>query len=281
MLDIHDPYGRARTAAEQLRERLGPHRCAIVLGSGWAHAADTLGEVRAELHADELEGVAAPTVLGHGARWCSLEVAGDEPLLLVTGRSHLYEGHDADTVVSGVRAAVLAGCEVVVLTNAAGSLRPEVAVGTTVVISDQLNLTGTNPMVGPEPPGDLPSRFVDLTDLYSSRLRSALRQRRPARPEGVYAGLLGGSFETPAEIRMLGSSGADLVGMSTVLEAIAAKHLGAEVVGLSLVTNLAAGLQERVDHLEVLDVGVSAGDEMATALTDVLHVVAGRSATDG
>jgi purine-nucleoside phosphorylase len=183
--------------------------------------------------------------------------------------------------VSGVRAAVLAGCEVVVLTNAAGSLRPELAVGTTVVISDQLNLTGTNPMAGPEPPDGLPSRFVDLTDLYSSRLRSALRQRRPARAEGVYAGLLGGSFETPAEIRMLGSSGADLVGMSTVLEAIAAKHLGAEVVGLSLVTNLAAGLQERVDHLEVLDVGVSAGDEMAAALTDVLQVVAGRGAADG
>lgn len=280
MTATEDPYGPAARAAEQLVDRLGQHRCAIVLGSGWAAAADTLGHVTAQLRADELEGVPAPTVQGHGGLWRSLDVsgtaelAGAGPVLCVQGRSHLYEGHTVPTVVQGVRAAVLAGCEVVVLTNAAGSLRPEVALGTTVVLADQLNLTGSNPMVGAAPPEGLPSRFVDVTDLYSARLRTELARRRPERPEGVYAGLVGGSFETPAEIRMLGVMGADLVGMSTVLESIAARHLGAEVVGLSLVTNLAAGLQDKVDHLEVLDVGVGSVDRMASTLADVLAVVA-------
>jgi purine-nucleoside phosphorylase len=198
---------------------------------------------------------------------------GPAEVLVIGGRVHLYEGHSPAAVVHLVRAAVLAGCERVVLTNAAGSLRPEVRPGTPVLISDHLNLMGASPMVGAAPPQVLGSRFVDLGDLYERTMRASLRDRRPDLVEGVYAGLLGGSFETPAEIRMLRTLGADLVGMSTVLEAIAAHHLGAGVVGLSLVTNLAAGLQPHVDHQEVLDVGSASVDRLLDLLRDVVEVL--------
>ncbi len=254
-----DPYARAAEAAEHLADRLGSHRMAVVLGSGWAEVADGLGPTTAEVPLDSLPGAPAPTVPGHRGTLRSVRVdlpgVDGVPVLVAAGRVHLYEGHDASTVVHVVRAAVLSGCRTVVLTNAAGSLRPEVGVGTPVLISDHLNLTGDNPLCGPPPPGGTASRFADLSDLYSRRLRERMRAAVPGLVEGVYAGLRGGSFETPAEIRMLATLGADLVGMSTVLEAIAAHHLGAEVVGISLVTNLAAGLQPSVDHEEVLAAG--------------------------
>ena len=272
-----DPYRSAAEAGEQLRDRLGQHRVAVVLGSGWSGVAEDLGEVTGELAATDLPGVAAPTVPGHDGRLRSVQVGHADgrrtPTLVVAGRSHLYEGHDAAAVVHLVRAAVLSGCSTVVLTNAAGSLRPEVGVGSAVVVSDQLNLTGTDPMCGPPPPEGPSSRFTDLTDLYDRELRARLLARRPDLPEGVYAGLRGGSFETPAEIRMLRTLGADLVGMSTVLESIAAHHLGARVAGISLVTNLAAGLQESVDHEEVLAAGRAAAGSLATVLQDLLDVV--------
>jgi purine-nucleoside phosphorylase len=266
------PYELAATAAAALRERVGNHRVAVVLGSGWAAAAEGLGTVVASVPSHELPGTPAPTVTGHEGIVRSVRVptaAGEVATLVISGRSHLYEGHPTGTVVHMVRAAVLSGCESVVLTNAAGSLRPGVGVGTPVVISDHLNLMGVDPMVGVAPPDGLGSRFVDLTDLYDAGLRTALRTRRPDLVEGVYAGLL----ETPAEIRMLRVLGADLVGMSTVLEAIAAHHLGARVMGLSLVTNLAAGLQEHVDHREVLDAATAAAPELHSVLADVLEVV--------
>lgn len=272
-----DPYRSAARAGEQLRERMGVHRAAVVLGSGWSGVATALGEVVGELPAAELAGVAAPTVPGHEGTLRSVQVTqGDgrgTPTLVVAGRSHLYEGHDAASVVHLVRAAVLSGCSAVVLTNAAGSLRPEVGVGSAVVISDQLNLTGTDPMCGPPPPEGFRSRFTDLTDLYDRELRARLLERRPELHEGVYAGLRGGSFETPAEIRMLRTVGADLVGMSTVLESIAAHHLGARVAGVSLVTNLAAGLQPSVDHEEVLAAGHAAAGSLVGVLRDLLGVL--------
>src|SRR5690606_26841711 len=198
-----DPYLLAASAASELLERLGPHRVAVVLRRGGAPVADRLGPVRASMPASVFTGVPAPTVPGHDGAYHSVLAQGADgqvPVLVMAGRSHLYEGHPVATVVHPVRAAVLAGCSTVILTNAAGSLRPEVGPGTPVLISDHLNLTGSNPMCGPLPPSGMPGRFVDVTDLYSARRREAIRAAAPDLVEGVYAGLLGASFETPAEI---------------------------------------------------------------------------------
>lgn len=273
MPDPSDPYDLAAAAGQRLVGRLGEPDVAVVLGSGWSAVADELGDVQAQLDVHELPGSGRPGVPGHRGTASSV-LRGRQRVLVLAGRHHLYEGHDEATVVHLVRAAVLAGASTVVLTNAAGSLRADREVGSPVLISDHLNLTGRNPMCGAPPPPTLPSRFVDLTDLYSASLRSEVRRVRPDLPEGVYAGLLGASFETPAEIRMLERLGADLVGMSTVLEAIAARHLGAAVLGLSLVTNFAAGLQDSVDHLEVLEAGRSSTGRLAEVLVDVLDAIA-------
>ncbi|MCC6830647.1 MAG: purine-nucleoside phosphorylase [Thermoleophilia bacterium] len=268
-----DPYARAAAAGAAVRDRLGEHRAVLVLGSGWAQVAELLGTVRGGLPMHDLPGFPAPVVQGHSGMAHSVDVDGT-PVLVLAGRSHLYEEHPVATVVHGVRAAVLAGCEVVMLTNAAGSLVEANGPGTPVLISDQLNLTGANPMTGPEPPEGYPGRFSDLTDLYSPRLRAAAHAAFPALAEGVYAGMLGGSYETPAEIHMLRAMGADLVGMSTVLEAIAARHLGAEVFGASLVTNLAAGLSATaLDHGEVLATGKASVGRLAELLRAVATAV--------
>lgn len=264
-----DPYLSARAAGTAIRERLGAHRAVLVLGSGWADVVAGLGEGRAQVPMSDLPGFPAPSVQGHTGVAHSLAVDG-VPLLVLAGRSHLYEEHPVSVVVHGVRAAVLAGCRAVFLTNAAGSLEPANGPGTPVLISDHLNLTGVNPMSGADPPEGVPARFCDLSDLYSPRLRAIAAAAVPGIAEGVYAGLLGGSYETPAEIRMLRGMGADLVGMSTVLEAIAARHLGAEVFGVSLVTNLAAGMSlEALDHREVL----ATGKASAGRLVDLLRAV--------
>lgn len=264
-----DAYAVARAGAGAIRELLGEHRVAVVLGSGWADVVPVLGEEAGRAAMPDLPGFPQPEVEGHPGTAHSLSVAG-VPTLVLAGRSHLYEGVAAPAVVHGVRAAVMAGCRAVLLTNAAGSLVPANGPGTPVVISDHLNLMGTSPMAGVDPPEDLPARFADLTDLYSPRLRAAAAEAVPGIAEGVYAGLLGGSYETPAEIRMLRTLGADLVGMSTVLEAVAARHLGAEVFGVSMVTNLAAGLSgETLDHAEVL----ARGRGSAAGLADLLRAV--------
>ena len=267
-----EPYRAAENAGLQIRERLGNHSAVLVLGSGWAGAAESLGTARAEVPMPEISGFPEPAVRGHSGTLQSRDVDGT-PLLVMAGRAHFYEGHPVETVVHGVRAAIAAGCGRVILTNAAGSLRATTPPGSPVVISDHLNLTGTNPMTGPAPPEGGPDRFVDLVDLYSPRLRAAARDAVPDVPEGVYAGLLGGSYETPAEIRMLQGLGADLVGMSTVLEAIAARHLGAEVFGASLVTNMGAGLsEERLDHTDVLAKGAESSERLAGLLRAVIAV---------
>jgi purine-nucleoside phosphorylase len=194
-------------------------------------------------------------------------------VLALLGRVHAYEGHDLSLVVHGVRSAVRAGCRTVILTNAAGGLRAGMRPGQPVLISDHLNLTGRSPLTGPPAPDELGlPRFVDLTEAYSLRLRSLAREVDPTLEEGVYAGLPGPQYETPAEIRMLQVLGADLVGMSTVHEVIAARHLGAEVLGLSLVTNLAAGLgHDALDHADVLEAGRAAAESMGDL---VAHLVA-------
>jgi len=264
------PFTAAREAADAIRDRLGEHRVALVLGSGWADVVPMLGEVGAGAPMPELPGFPAPAVLGHSGMAHSVDAAG-VPLLVMAGRAHLYEEHPVATVVHGVRAAVLSGCTTVVLTNACGSLMPAHGPGTPVMLSDHLNLTGANPMTGADPPDGLPGRFSDLTDLYSPRLRAAAIAAVPGIPEGVYAGLLGGSYETPAEIAMLRLLGADLVGMSTVLEAIAARHLGAEVCGVSLVTNFAAGMApEALDHEDVLATGRASVPRLAELLRAVI-----------
>jgi purine-nucleoside phosphorylase len=253
----------AADAAAALAERTGiaRHDVAIVLGSGWVPAIDALGTADVDLAVTELPGFLPPAVEGHAGRIRSVDVAGTRVLAFL-GRTHLYERRGVDAVVHGVRTAAAAGCRVVILTNACGGLRPGLAVGDAVLIRDHLNLTGRTPLVG--------AQFVDLTDLYSARLRGLVRKVEPAIAEGVYAMFPGPQYETPAEVRMAGILGADLVGMSTVLEAIAAHAAGCEVLGISLVTNLAAGLGEPLDHEEVLAVGKASATRMGELLAEVL-----------
>jgi len=275
MTAISDPYLAARDSAARLADLTGQprHDVAVVLGSGWAPAADALGSTVAEVPLDALGGFPLTTVGGHSAAVRSVR-AGDVRALVFLGRVHLYEGHDPATVVHGVRTAVAAGCQVVVLTNAAGGIREGYQVGQPVLIHDHLNLTGCSPLGGPPPPGGYPPRFTDLTDLYSARLRALAAAADAGLPEGVYAALPGPHYETPAEIRMLRTLGADLVGMSTVLEAIAARHLGAEVLATSLVSNLAAGLAPHgLDHAEVVAAGKAAAGRMGSLLAGLLPVV--------
>jgi purine-nucleoside phosphorylase len=259
----------AAESAERLARRTGQpaHDVAVILGSGWMHAADAIG-AGTEVALADLGGFAPPTVPGHVPAVRSVRCGGLRVLLFL-GRTHLYEGHPAATVVHGVRTAVAAGCQVIVLTNAAGGIRAGYQPGQPVLISDHLNLTGQSPLAGSPPPGG--HRFVDLTDLYSARLRRLARAADPALQEGVYAALPGPHYETPAEIRMLRTLGADLVGMSTALEAIAARDLGAEVLGISLVTNPAAGLTAHgLDHADVTATGDAAAGRVGALLAAVL-----------
>ncbi|MGH3620284.1 MAG: purine-nucleoside phosphorylase [Sciscionella sp.] len=254
----------AAEAAAVIAERTGVvrHDIAVVLGSGWRPAADRIGAYTAEVPMAELPGFATPMVAGHPGTVRSVSTQ-DRRVLVLLGRTHLYEGKGMATVVHGVRTAVAAGARIVVLTNAAGGIREGMRVGQPVLISDHLNLTATSPLLGP--------RFVDLTDLYSARLREIARQIDPSLAEGVYAGVPGPHFETPAEIRMMRGLGADLVGMSTVLEAIAVRAAGAEVFGLSLVTNLAAGMtDEPLNHEEVLEAGRAAANSMGELLAELV-----------
>jgi purine-nucleoside phosphorylase len=214
-------------------------------------------------------------VPGHGGTLRSLRV-GERRVLVLLGRSHLYEGRSPAEVVHGVRTAVIAGARVVVLTNAAGAINPALRPGEVVLVRDHVNLTGASPLTGGEPPAGFRSRFVDLTDLYASHLRQVARSVDPSLSEGVYAALRGPHYETPAEVVMLRSLGADLVGMSTALEAIAVHHVGASVLGLSLVTNLAAGVSPApLDHAEVLAAGAAAVPRLGRLLAALLPQLTG------
>jgi purine-nucleoside phosphorylase len=258
------PAAVAQQAAAAIGDRTGvpKHDVAVVLGSGWAPAVAELGDPVAVIPMAELPGFTPPTAAGHGGQVLSLRID-DNHVLVLVGRIHAYEGHDLRHVVHPVRAACATGAHTVVLTNAAGGLREDYTVGQAVLISDHLNLTARSPLVGAE--------FVDLTDAYSPRLRAIAHEIDPSLAEGVYAALPGPHYETPAEIRMLRTLGADLVGMSTVHETIAARAAGARVLGVSLVTNLAAGMTGHpLRHDEVLQAGRQSATRMGSLLSAVI-----------
>ena len=239
------------------------HDIALVLGSGWSGAADLIGVEVASVEAAEIPGFNTPSVKGHSANLRSIETPAGRRVLVLGARHHYYESRDASAVAHPIRVAAASGCRVVILTNGCGSTRPEIGSGSPVLISDHINLTGATPLVGPQ--------FVDLTDLYSPRLRALAREVDPSLVEGVYAQFPGPQYETPAEIRMAIAMGAHLIGMSTALEAIAARAEGMEILGLSLVTNLAAGIAGvALSHEEVLAAGVAAGPRLSHLLTDIV-----------
>jgi purine-nucleoside phosphorylase len=261
---VNETQQLAQEAADSLARLTGvdQHDIALVLGSGWLPAVDALGEATAEISTTDLPGFHAAGVAGHSGRIRSIR-AGDKNLLVFLSRTHFYEGKGVRAVVHPVRTAAAAGCRTIVLTNGCGGLKETWSPGTPVLISDHINLTATSPVEG--------ARFVDLTDLYSARLRRLCREIDPGLDEGVYVQFPGPHYETPAEIGMVRSIGGDLVGMSTTLEAIAAREAGLEVLGISLVTNLAAGISgEPLDHEEVLEAGRAAAARMGGLLSEIV-----------
>jgi purine-nucleoside phosphorylase len=263
-----DPYALAKVAASAIIERfdIAQLDVAFVLGSGWSAAADDLGQPRGTCELAELPGFAKPTVVGHGGALRIASTPTGRIAAIFTGRTHLYEGQGPDQVVHGVRTAVCAGANVIVLTNGCGGLNVEWAPGSTVLIRDHINLTGRTPLTG--------ARFIDLSMAYSARLRDLARSVDPGLPEGVYVQFGGPQFETPAEVRMAGVLGGDLVGMSTTLETIAAREMGAEVLGISLVTNLAAGISAQpLSHEEVLEAGREAAPRLRRLLAGIAAVL--------
>ncbi|MHB0929088.1 MAG: purine-nucleoside phosphorylase [Candidatus Nanopelagicales bacterium] len=260
------PYELARASAASIARITGirTHEVAVVLGSGWGTAVDAFGATNSEVDYEHIDGFSATSVVGHAGKLRSVNIGADRHALVFMGRTHFYEGKGVDAVVHNVRTAAAAGARSIILTNAAGGLETDWRPGTVVLIADHINLTACSPITG--------ANFIDLTDAYSPRLRALCRDIDPTLPEGVYAGLTGPHYETPAEIRYLGGIGAQLVGMSTVLETIAAREAGLEVLGVSLVTNLAAGLSgEPLNHEEVLEAGRSATARVGNLLAGVLR----------
>ncbi|WP_286959056.1 MULTISPECIES: purine-nucleoside phosphorylase [Arsenicicoccus] len=265
-----DPFEVARAAATVIAERTGVerHDVALVLGSGWGGAADLIGETLTVIDNADVPGFSRAAVVGHSGTIRSVSLGDTDRRALVYGtRTHFYEGKGVRAVVHGVRTAAAAGCRQVVLTNGCGGLRPEWPAGTPVLISDHLNLTAASPLEG--------ATFVDLTDLYSSRLRGIAREVDASLDEGVYVQFRGPHYETPAEVRMARTLGGDLVGMSTTLEAIAARHAGLEILGISLVTNPAAGTSDQaLSHQEVIEAGQAAAARCGRLLADVVTRIA-------
>ena len=260
-----NPQDQAATAASFLSEKLGVPGIdiALVLGSGWAGGVDQWGEKLGEIPLGEVPGFAKPVVAGHGGAIVVVRTTGGKVAAIFTGRTHYYEQRGVAAVAHGVRTAAAWGATTLVLTNGCGGLNPAWAPGTVVLIKDHINLTGATPLVG--------ATFVDLSEAYSTRLRALAREVDATLPEGVYVQFPGPQYETPAEVRMAGILGGDLVGMSTTLETIAAREAGLEVLGLSLVTNAAAGLSEsHLDHAEVLAAGRDAGPRLAALLSGII-----------
>lgn len=261
-----DPFEVAKAAAAVIAERTGVprHDVALVLGSGWGETADRIGETVATVDNDDVPGLHRAAVAGHTGRLRSIAIGETGRRALVFGtRTHFYEGRGVRAVVHSVRTAAAAGCTSVVLTNGCGGLDPAWAPGTPVLIGDHLNLTGASPLEG--------ATFVDLTDLYTPRLRALAHEVDPGLDEGVYVQFRGPQYETPAEVRMASILGGSLVGMSTALEAIAARHVGLDVLGISLVTNLAAGISgQPLSHAEVLETGRASAERCGRLLAEVV-----------
>ena len=244
-------------------------RALVVLGSGLGDVVEGM-DVAGEAPFDALPGYAASSVAGHAGRFlCG--TLGRTPVVVMCGRLHLYEGHSAGRVVLPVRAARLLGCETLIATNAAGGIAPRMTIGAPMMLVDHINLTGANPLVGPNM-DDLGTRFPPMAEAYSARLAAIARDVATSQGtdllEGVYAAVLGPSYETAAEIRYLRAIGADAVGMSTVLEVIAARHAGMEVAGFSLIANVAGELHD--SHESVLAAVAAGAPALGRIVTGIL-----------
>jgi len=278
-------YDATLAAAEAISDATGrsSHQVAVVLGSGLSSYAASLPNA-VEVPFSAIPGFPVPKVEGHAGSLFSTPVGDSAHAgLLFAGRVHTYEGWTMDEVVFGVRAAALAGCHTVLLTNAAGGVGDDLAPGDLVTIRDHLNLTGRNPLVGSNDDRFGP-RFPDMSTTYDADVRGVIRRVAEAQglsyKEGVYAWFLGPTYETPAEVQMAKRLGAELVGMSTVPEAIALNHMGVRVAGISLVTNLAAGISTTpLSHDEVTEVAAAARQRFAALVDGVLPELAGTSAT--
>jgi purine-nucleoside phosphorylase len=263
------PTAVAQLAAAEIARRTGVerHEIALTLGSGWGRAAERLGEIVARIPAEEVPGFTASGIPGHSGVLTSIRLENGLHALVIGARTHFYEGKGVRRVVHSVRAAAEAGAKVMVLTNGAGGIDPSWEPGTPVLISDHINLTAASPLEG--------ATFIDVTDLYASRLRDLAREVEPSLAEGVYVQFRGPQFETPAEVRMARTIGGTIVGMSTALEAIAAREAGVEVFGISLITNLAAGISDSpLNHEEVLEAGRNAEDRLADLLSRIVRRIA-------
>ena len=261
-----DPFEIAAAAAAVIADRSGStrHDMALVLGSGWAQTGELIGRTVATIDNADVPGFAKVAVAGHLGVMRSVAIGDTDRRALVFGtRTHFYEGRGVRSVVHAVRTAAAAGCSTIVLTNGCGALNRAWTPGTPVLIRDHINLTAASPIEG--------ANFVDLTDLYSARLRELARGIEPDIDEGVYVQFRGPHYETPAEVRMAGIMGGDLVGMSTALEAIAARQSGMEVLGISLVTNLAAGIGDQpLSHDEVIEAGQAAAQRCGRLLSAIV-----------
>lgn len=273
MTHSHPPDPDPRAAARVLRQRLGEvPDVVLVLGSGLGPVADAVDDAVVVPFTD-LPGFPAPTVAGHAGRYVCGRLEG-RPVLVQQGRYHVYEGHPMDVVALPIRTARAAGVETLIVTNAAGGIRRDLGPGAIVVLDDHLNLQFRSPLTGPVREGE--ARFPDMTAAYDpallARAETAALALGVRLPRGVYAAVPGPSYETPAEIRMLERMGADVVGMSTVPEVLAARTSGMRCLGFSLVTNLAAGRSpEPLDHADVMEVGRRAGATLERLLRVVLR----------
>lgn len=255
----------AEQAAQVVKRRsgVGEYDFALILGSGWASSSDLIGRSLCEIEAREIPGFDGSTISGHTGKVSSLALTNGKRALVVGARTHLYEGKGIRALAHPVRTAAACGARIIILTNGAGGIKESWVPGQPVLISDHINLTGTSPIEG--------ASFIDLTDLYSERLRQIARNVSPNLEEGVYVQFRGPTYETPAEVQMAKRMGGDIVGMSTALEAIVAREAGMEVLGLSLITNLAAGISSNpLSHEEVIDSGKAAEPVISKLLADIV-----------